>query len=260
MEGDDAHDRSSFPGALLLDADDVPCAMGAEVLSVAHSRTRSHPSTYEQRRIDIGRLFYDMTRDEMDLRRPNDGDVAARLVMADALEERGMGRLARELRRWPRTRKLGGTLFHQKLRRAVMGPEERQTFSPRKPAKRVLLALLGGEYLKVDRSLIEDSGGRDYVLGVPLGNFGIHFHVRARSEEDALEAAAERWPFYFLDELEEDDERMEDAMPHPKKRGVWAVWTDGISLTRPAQVHVGRVVNDRDEAFVPGVGIVGYRS
>lgn len=203
-------------------------------------RRRGRPSTYELRRLGLSRLFYEMTQDEMDLRTSNVGDMAARAVMTDALEERGLHRLALTLRRWPPDKRLSGSLFHQKLRRAIFGPEQRQSYFTEKPKRRVLLALVGhpGQvWLRVHRWHTEDSGGYPYLLERPLGNFSTNFLVVARNMEDALEAAQERWPNWFLDE---EGEPEEDVHVERARRSDW-----------------GRVV-DYDTAFVRGVGLVRF--
>lgn len=240
----------------------------------SRKRRGGRPSTYELRRLDIGRLFYAMTDDERDVRRPNDGDVAARAVMADALHERGMQRLAVQLLRWPRDKKLGGTIFHQKIRRAIFGPEKREFYGPRKPPSHVVLAQLGPQlgsrWFRMDAWKVEDSDGVPWVIEVSMGFHSWFMLVVARDQDAALEIAEEKWPDLLFDEVDDDDLRTDEdgydideygreLFDHPTKRGVMVRRSENVGLHRARNVSWARVVDaDRRQAYVPEVGIVEY--
>ena len=194
-------------------------------------------STYDARREDLARLFYDTTRDEMDLfAEPRTNDIAARAVLADALEERGMTDLAQRLRRFPTRERFISSLLREKVRRAIFGPEKRASYAPRKPATEVLLAyvLPQGGWVEITHDLYEGNGPGTYLFHTA---FDGRYLVRgAWSAEDALDAARERWPNTFG---EEDDEY-------------------GFTVYRVARSRRARVV-DRHRAFIPDAGVVEHQ-
>lgn len=260
----------------------------AEVRSVIFER-RPHaqrrggkPSSYVVRTNDLARLFYDANKNEMDLSPSRAGDIATRDVLADALEERGLTKLAMELRHFNKlrrseplgplpydsNRKFGTSLLRQKIQRAIFGPQKRASYAARKPRRDVLLADLGrrgGGVREVDRWFIDSDYGVNYVIEVSDGGYGsITFLVRANDESSAMEIAEEQWPDWFFDEVDEPDEDDDnnDAQPHPTKDGVWIRSTDASMLIyNPRWVARGRVLDTRwsggsGTAYVPGRGTV----
>ena len=256
-----------------------------------HAQRRGgKPSAYAVRTDDLARLFYDTNKNEMELAPSRAGDIATREVLADALEERGLTKLAMELRRFNRLRrseplgplsydsdrKFGPSLLRQKIQRAIFGPRKRASYDTRKPVNVVLLADLGsrsrggrgGGVREVDRWFIDSDYGDNYVIEVSDGGYGsLTFLVRANDESSAIEIAEEQWPDWFFDEVDEPDEDDDNshAQPHPTKEGVWVRPTeDPMYIYRPRWVARGRVLDARwsggsGTAYVPGRGTVEFR-
>ena len=253
-----------------------------------HARRRGgRPSAYAVRTNDLARLFYAANANEMNLAPSRADDIATREVLADALEERGLTKLAMELRRfnalrrseplgplrYDSNRRFGDSLLREKVRRAIFGPQKRASYSTtttRKPRRGVLLADLGrqgGGVREVDRWFIDSDYGDNYVIEVSDGGYGsITFLVRADDESSALEIAEEQWPNWFFDEVDEPDEDDENdyAMPHPTKEDVWIRPTDAAMYTyRPRWVARGRMLDGSTggsgTAYVPGHGVVEFR-
>ena len=250
-------------------------------------RRRGKPSAYAVRANDLARLFYDADKNEMESASSRAGDIATREVLADALEERGLTKLAMELRRFNALRRneplgplrydsnrhFGHSILREKVRRAIFGPQKRESYAAQKPRRDVLLADLGsprrggGGVREVDRWFIDSDYGDNYVIEVSDGGYGsITFLVRADDESSALEIAEEQWPDWFFDEVDEPDEGDENdyAMPHPTKEDVWIRPTDAAMYTyRPRWVARGRMLDSRygssGTAYVPGHGVVEFR-
>ena len=214
-------------------------------------RRGGRPSTYELRRLDLAELF-SMTA------RPPPVDAEARSVLADALEERGLHDLARDLRAWPRSARFYGSLLREKIQRAIYGPQPRHFYSPRKPERWVPLALLPPDvlpdaWLRIDRTYVDEPGGHDFVLFTPVGHDATRSHVRAISADVALEAAEERWPHHFFEEREEyDDDEDEGGASNVR------VPREDIYIQRARAFRYGRPVNV-NQAFVPDFGVVDIR-
>ena len=247
-------------------------------------RRRGKPSAYAVRTDDLARLFYDTNKNEMDAAPSRADDIAAREVLADAFEERGLTKLAMELRHfnafrqseplgplpYDSNRHFGRSLLRAKVERAIFGPQKRALYAARKPRRDVLLADLGrhgGGVREVDRWFVDSSYGDNYVIEVSDGGYGsITFLVRADDESSAIEIAEEQWPNWFFDEVDEPDEDDENdyAMPHPTKEDVWIRPTDAAMYTyRPRWVARGRMLDSRygssGTAYVPGHGVVEFR-
>ena len=250
-------------------------------------RRRGKPSTYAVRTDDLARLFYDANANEMELAPSRAGDIATREVLADALEERGLMKLAMELRHFNRlrrseplgalpydsNRKFGSSLLREKVRRAIFGPQKRATYAARKPRHDVLLADLGsprrgaGGVREVYKWFVDSDYGDHYVIEVSDGGYGsIMFLVRAHDESSAIEIAEEQWPDWFFDEVDEPDEDDENsyALPHPTKEDVWIRPTEGpMHIYRPHWVARGRVLDGSTygsgTAYVPGHGVVEFQ-
>lgn len=202
-------------------------------------RRGGKPSTYHVRTEDLSRLFYDANKEEMNLAPTRAGDIATREVLADALEERGLSKLATELRRFNLPRRkaapprsepargrtlqqilsdqaeaergtFGGSFLREKIRRAIFGPQKR-SFYDRGPQKRrdILLADLGsgrrggGGIREIDKWHVDSEYETYYVFEVSDGGYGsITFLVGAYDESSALEIAEEQWPDWFFDEVD----------------------------------------------------------
>ena len=252
-----------------------------------HAKRRGgKPSTYAVRTDDLARLFYDTVKNEMEDAPSRADDIATREVLADALEERGLTKLAMELRRfnalrrseplgplrYDSDRQFGRSLLRAKVERAIFGPQKRERYTARKPRRDVLLADLGrraGGVREIDRWFVDSSWGDNYVIEVSDGGYGsITFLVRADDESSAVEIAEEQWPDWFFDEVDEPDEDDEsnraDAQPHPTKEDVWVRPTEAaMYIYRPRWVARGRVLDGRygssGTAYVPGHGVVEFR-
>jgi hypothetical protein len=96
---------------------------------------------HKERTSRLHRLFYQTFEGEQTTVRgkATSADVAARTVMADALQEMGSFKTADQLRRLG-PGKLSGTLLQECIRRTIFGPSARREYTPRKPLKKVLLA------------------------------------------------------------------------------------------------------------------------
>ena len=200
-------------------------------------RRRGAPSTYDRRKLDIGQLFFESTWDEESLRPTRANDVATRSVLADALEERGMGKLAGDLRRFPPDRGFHRSLLRQKIRRAIFGPQPRFSFTATKPERTVLLANTTRHgWLEIDRWLVDEAGGRDYVFITPVGYDHTVTFVRAADETSALEAAEEWWPNLFPDDDDEEDEGVFTQIRVP--RVVWARLISPAASGAPGEAYV----------------------
>ena len=251
-----------------------------------HAKRRGgKPSAYAVRTSDLARLFYDTVKNEMELAPSRAGDIATREVLADALEEHSLTKLAMELRcfnalrrseplgplPYDSDRKFGSSLLREKVRRAIFGPEKRASYAARKPRRDVLLADLGrrgGGVREVDRWFIDSDYGDNYVIEVSDGGYGsITFLVRADDESSAMEIAEEQWPDWFFDEVDEQNEDDENtyAQPHPTREDVWIRPTDAaMHIYRPRWVARGRVLDGRwtggsGNAYVQSRGVVEFR-
>lgn len=210
---------------------------------MAQARRRS---TYDVRREDLARLFYDTTRDEMDMREPRTNDIATRAVLADALEERGMKDLADRLRRFPARGRFFSSLLREKVRRAIFGPQKRQSFAPQKPVTDALLAYIPAPqdyrsrpsmWMKVTRAIHAGVGPRSYLLRTAYdGRYLVH---EVRDEEEAIDMAQHEWPNVFP--VDEDD------MP-----------ADDFAIYRVGDARRARLLDDRGRAFVPNYGVVEF--
>ena len=203
-------------------------------------------STYDVRSEDLARLFYDTIEDEVNLRTPPTNDVAARAVLADALEERGLIDLAGRLRRFPARGRFSSSLLREKVRRAIFGPQKRESFTPRKPVVDVLLANIPAPqdyaraslWMDVTHSVEAGTGLRYYLLHTAYD--GRYLVRDARSEDDAIDAAADRWPNVFGSDEDEP--------------------ADDFAIYRVADVRRARLLDDaRQRAFVPNYGVVEFR-
>ena len=253
-------------------------------------RRRGKPSAYAVRTSDLARLFYDANANEMEGAPSRAGDIATREVLADALEERGLTKLAMELRRFNALRRseplgplrydsdrnFGRSLLRAKVERAIFGPRQRASYAARKPRRDVLLADLGrrgGDVREVDRWFVDSDYGNNYVIEVSDGGYGsITFLVRADDDSSAIEIAEEQWPNWFFDEVDEPDEDEDSfgdmvyvgAHPHPTKEGVWIRPTENpMYIYRPRWVARGRVLDGSTygsgTAYVPHHGVVEFR-
>lgn len=217
-------------------------------------------TTYDKRRDDLAVLFYETVGDEL-YGRPRTNDIAARAVLADALEERGMIDLGERLRRFPADAPFSGSLLRAKVERAIFGPQSLAAArgSTRKPLAEVLLAYIPAPErqrprldvmrLRIygrDRIVVDGSGERAFLFHT---SYDGRYLVRdARSEEEAFEVARERWPHVFG--ADEDDEHS-DAFYD-------------FSVYRVGDVRRARVINEpgqsfRGRAYVPAYGVVEYR-
>ena len=255
-----------------------------------HAKRRGgRPSAYAVRTDDLARLFYDASKNEMEGAPSRAGDIATREVLADAFEERGLTKLAMDLRRfnalrrseplgplrYDSNRSFGHSLLREKVRRAIFGPDAtaRLSYAKRKPRRHVLLADLGnprrgaGGVREIDRWFVDSNYGDNYVIEVSDGGYGsITFLVRADDESSAMEIAEEQWPWWFFDEVDEPDEDDENdyAQPHPTKEDVWIRPTEAaMYIYRPRWVARGRVLDGSTggsgTAYVPGHGVVEFR-
>lgn len=251
--------RERTDAAWLVAADAWEEAGDLRRASQARNKARGPKDEARYRR---GRLFYEMTDDE----------AGARQAMADVLTRQiGAVELGRKLARWPSSQRLGGTLLHEKIRRAIFGPERRQSYAPRKPERKVLLVRPSGRgprspytgWVRVDRWHIDDPSAPGFFFAVPIGYTSATATMLVLSRggaEDAAEIAEEQWPHLMLDEIDpEDAEQRDDAQPHPTQPGVWVVPTLELYMdqVRNRDVRWGRIVG-HDEAFIRGVGVVRF--
>lgn len=229
-------------------------------------RRRGWPSTYRVRTEELDRLFYATNHSDAE-------GMAARAVLADAFRERGLVSLANALDRFPRGQNFGHSLLREKVRRAIFGPQQRQSYTPRKPRREVLLAQIDdGPADAIDHWFIDSDYGRNYVFTMSVGYWPIRFLVRADDESSALEIAQEQWPNWFFDEVDAEDEEDPDfdfvdendgVQPHPTKPGIWVRPTEEVHVRRARWIARGRVLESagsgyRGTAYVPGRGIVEY--
>ena len=182
----------------------------------------------------MDQLLWELIRNEVDQGRPGPADLAARIVLGDALAESGNLPLAQRLHRWPPDKRLWGTPLYRKLQAAVRGPAQRSTLDRAPQPKKLLLALVGSPaanaaWVSIDRNVGGPHDGDPYVVEMGMGYSSHYGLVWADDLETAYETAKEAFPFHFyrevdedeLDEVDEDYETIEG--PHPTKPDVWLV-------------------------------------
>ena len=214
-------------------------------------------STYDVRSEDLDRLFYATTKDEMGLESTRENDRLARAILADALEERGMFDLARRLRQFPPNERFFHSLLREKVRRAIFGPQKRQSFTARKPIRDVLLAYIPAPesyfprppamWMDIGHVSQSGTGSRSYLFHTTYD--GRYLVRDAQNEGDALDVAMNNWPDIFVGD---------DDNP-----------SDDFAVYRVGDVRRARLLDDipargqrayvRERAHVPNYGVVEFR-
>lgn len=189
----------------------------------------------------------------------------ARSRLVEILRATGHVKLAQGLAR--HRGKIYGTLFGEKLDRAIHGvPQSRAIGWPRpqKAKQHVWIARLkSGEWLRVDSLFGNPSDGKAYLIGPGIG-YDVHrLVVFAYDSSSAYEIAEEKAPHLMYDEIsKEEAEDDESAVPLSRHgqyfASGWGRPSEDVRILERVRVEKARVVGYGEAALKNG-SVVRYQ-